>query len=319
MLKSAMNFQRTGCFLLLAIMLIYACDAALAQNPLGVGAAETSAGPAYAGGVLGWINQQQQAFFASLRQAVIGMRSDPGALWPLIGLSFAYGVFHAAGPGHGKAVISSYMVANEVALRRGVILSFISAFLQGLSALVLVGLVYVALRRINISMNDATSVLEKLSYGLVAVFGAWLLFRKLSALRRHKQSLPHTRDAVAPCATCGHNHAPPPEALSDRTLDWKAAASAVIAVGLRPCSGAILVLGFALLNGLYMGGVLSVFAMAIGTAITVSILATLAVSAKNIAVRFSGESHAGIINSGVEIAGAVCVMTIGLLLLAASL
>ena len=52
-------------------------------------------------------------------------------MWLLVGLSFAYGVFHAAGPGHGKAVISSYMLANEVALRRGIMLSFVSAFLQG--------------------------------------------------------------------------------------------------------------------------------------------------------------------------------------------
>ena len=57
-------------------------------------------------------------------------------MWLLIGLSFAYGIFHAAGPGHGKAVISSYMVANEVALKRGILLSFVSALMQGLTAVV---------------------------------------------------------------------------------------------------------------------------------------------------------------------------------------
>ena len=63
------------------------------------------------------------------------MRDDGGKLWLLVGLSFAYGIFHAAGPGHGKAVISSYMLANEVALRRGILLSFVSAFLQALTAI----------------------------------------------------------------------------------------------------------------------------------------------------------------------------------------
>ena len=74
------------------------------------------------------------------------MREDGSKLWVLVGLSFAYGVFHAAGPGHGKAVISSYMLANEVALRRGIMLSFVSAFLQALTAILVMALVFLVLR-----------------------------------------------------------------------------------------------------------------------------------------------------------------------------
>jgi len=51
--------------------------------------------------------------------SVKALHSDGSAVWGLFGLSFAYGVFHAAGPGHGKALIASYMLANERALRRG--------------------------------------------------------------------------------------------------------------------------------------------------------------------------------------------------------
>ena len=69
----------------------------------------------------------------------------------MIGLSFAYGVFHAAGPGHGKAVISSYMLANEVALRRGIMLSFVSAFLQAATAIILMGIVFLALRGLSLA------------------------------------------------------------------------------------------------------------------------------------------------------------------------
>ncbi|TIV12992.1 MAG: delayed-early response protein/equilibrative nucleoside transporter, partial [Mesorhizobium sp.] len=75
--------------------------------------------------ILMWINLRQQEFYHSLAAAMKAMRQDGSKLWLLIGLSFAYGIFHAAGPGHGKAVISSYMVANEVALRRGILLSFV--------------------------------------------------------------------------------------------------------------------------------------------------------------------------------------------------
>ena len=75
--------------------------------------------------------------------------------------------------------------------------------------------------------------------------------------------------------------------LSGDRFDWKTAWSAVAAVGIRPCSGALIVLSFALLNGLWVGGLLSVLAMSIGTAITVSALATIAVTAKNWAVLVS--------------------------------
>ena len=101
---------------------------------------------------------------------------------------------------------------------------------------------------------------------------------------------------------------------------WRTAWSAVAAVGLRPCSGALIVLTFAFLNGLFVGGVLSVFAMAVGTAITVSVLATLAVTAKNWAVAYAGDGRTGNrVHAAIEIAGAALVFVLGLLLLGASL
>ena len=127
---------------------------------------------------LNWINLQQQGFYRSLTGALKGMREDGGGIWVLVGLSFAYGVFHAAGPGHGKAVISSYMLANEVALRRGIMLSFVSAFLQAITAILVMALVFLVLRGTSVSMTDATWFLEVASYLLITLFGAWLLWQK---------------------------------------------------------------------------------------------------------------------------------------------
>lgn len=122
------------------------------------------------------------------------------------------------------------------------------------------------------------------------------------------------------CATCGHSHAPDPAMLSGDRFSWKTAWSAVVAVGLRPCSGALIVLTFAFLNGLWAGGILSVFAMAIGTAITVSLLATLAVTAKNWAVAMAGDGRMGNrVHAAIEIGGAAMVFLLGLALLSASL
>jgi ABC-type nickel/cobalt efflux system permease component RcnA len=108
--------------------------------------------------------------------------------------------------------------------------------------------------------------------------------------------------------------------LSGERFDWRTAWSAMAAVGLRPCSGALIVLSFAFLNGLWAGGILSVLAMAVGTAITVSVLATIAVTAKNVAVSMAGDGRIGNrIHTTIEILGAAFVLIVGLLLLGATL
>lgn len=334
-----------------------------AQSSLGIGINEaTIPSTGMFGGLMMWINLQQQAFYRALTGALKAMRQDGGQIWVLVGLSFAYGIFHAAGPGHGKAVISSYMLANEVTLRRGVMLSFVSAFLQAATAIAMMALLFLVLRGTSISMTNATWFLEVASYVLITLFGAWLLWQKaaprirglvgaypvhsLSAAHadahghahgHEHHACDHTSHAHAAddhshhhhahdhgsgmvCTTCGHSHAPDPTMISGDNFSWKTAWSAVAAVGLRPCSGALIVLTFAFLNGLWAGGILSVFAMAIGTAITVSALAIMAVTAKNWTVAFAGDGRTGNrVHAAIEIGGAGLVFVLGLLLLTASL
>ena len=327
---------RALALLTLTVAIATAAGLAHAQSPLGIGSAEPGFNTTGTfGSLFGWINAQQQGFYRAMTGALKEMRGNPWAASTLVGLSFAYGVFHAAGPGHGKAVISSYMLANEVELKRGVALSFLSSILQGIVAILLVGAAYLFLRGTTVSMTDATRALEIGSYALIALFGAWLLFRKLRPAERQASALgaqavevhdhdhhghAHHHHAGEICSTCGHAHAPDPSLLKGERFALREAWSAIVAVGLRPCSGALIVLSFALLNGLYLGGLLAVFAMSIGTAITVSTLATLAVTAKGAAVRFAGNgSAAARVGSAIEIGGAALVMVLGLLLLGAAL
>ncbi|MDP3895073.1 MAG: nickel/cobalt transporter [Mesorhizobium sp.] len=380
-------------FALLAItyVLTHFLGHAHAQSSLGIGTNEAvlpSTGLFHQ--VTNWINAQQQGFYRQLTGAMRTMRDGGSGAWLLVGLSFAYGIFHAAGPGHGKAVISSYMLANEVALRRGVMLSFVSAFLQAATAIVVMTLVYFALRGTAISMTDATYFLEIASYALITAFGAWLLWKKaarplmarlggrahsLSAASAHAhaahgghdhgahdhghaRSEAHAHSHAASHAHhdhahghgshdhaghahhdhadhahaahdhaghvhdehCGHSHAPDPALLSGDRFDWRTAWSAVAAVGIRPCSGALIVLTFAFLNGLWLAGIASVLAMALGTGITVAALATIAVTAKNWAVALAGDGRAGNrVHHTIEIGGAAFVFLIGLTLLIAAL
>jgi nickel/cobalt exporter len=341
-------------------------------SPLGIGTAEPSFQPM--GGPLAplflYVNSEQQAFYRELTQSLEGMRQNPWQLWTLIGLSFAYGIFHAAGPGHGKAVISSYMVANEIELKRGIVISFISAFLQGFVAILLVGAAWFVLRGTGITMTEATNTMEILSFVMVILFGTWLLVRKLAAMLRRVPPRPVLQMATSAgpvglslfgddpplaeagkhrlsfwsgavrdqhrykcddaaddadggmaCEACGRSHLPDPSLLKAERFSIREAWSAIVTVGLRPCSGALLVMTFSMLNGLLLGGVLSVIAMSVGTALTVSLLATIAVTAKGAAMRMAGHGSTASawIGNGIEILGALFVIATGILLLGASL
>ena len=325
---------------LVLLFLLGGVALAAAGSSLGIGTNEVALQPhGLFGGFFGWINGQQKEFYRSMTGALKAMRDDGSKAWLLVGLSFAYGIFHAAGPGHGKAVISSYMVANEVTLRRGILLSFISAFLQAVSALVIVGLAFLVLRGTTISMDDATHALEVASFAMITAFGAYLLWTKIfnkghshshhdhAHIHDENCSHGHKHEPVAhnhatksefACDTCGHIHAPDPQMIESE-FNWKTASAAVFAVGLRPCSGALIILTFAILNGLYVGGIMSVLAMALGTAITVSALATLAVTAKNVAMRYTNADASGRVHRAIEIFGAGLVFIFGLTLLMASL
>jgi ABC-type nickel/cobalt efflux system permease component RcnA len=108
--------------------------------------------------------------------------------------------------------------------------------------------------------------------------------------------------------------------LEGKNLSFKEAWSAVLAVGVRPCTGAIVVLSFAFLNSLYLAGVTAVLAMSIGTGITVAIIAIIAVTAKNTAVRIAGaQDSLGTIHRVIEISGAALVFLLGFLLFTAAL
>lgn len=282
------------------------------RTPFAAPPAEPGISPSE-GGIMGWIGTQQRNFYQALTAALSALHADGNAFWVLGGLSFLYGVFHAAGPGHGKVIISSYVLANERQLRRGVTLSFLSALLQSLVA---IGLVLVAsglLRLTAMAMSDITNWMAIGSYGLIALLGAWLATRKLIGRGHSHDHHHHHHDHGEHC----DHHVVRPEQASG---DWRAALGVIVSVGLRPCSGALVVMVFALTQDLLAAGIFATLLMGLGTAITVAVLASLAVGAKGLAVRLGGDGATAVsILWWLELAAALAVMSFGLLLLFASL
>ena len=327
-----------------------ALHALMAQNPFG--GPRPPAEP-QVGGIIGWILAKQSEFYREMSATIRAAKSDGSAVWTLLGISFAYGIFHAAGPGHGKAVISSYLVANEETARRGIVLSFASALLQALVAVALVAVLAWLLSSTAKTMCSAEKAIEIVSYGLIAAFGARLVWTKGGGFMRALQAKPVPAMAVAHDHDhghahhhhdhhnhdhhhghdhhhhdhshghdhvhdehCGHSHGPTPDQLAGPG-GWQRGLGAIFAVGMRPCSGAILVLVFSLAQGLFWAGIAATFVMGLGTAITVAAIAVVAVSAKGLARRLSAGSEGGgaLIMRGIEFGAAGLVLLFGLGLL----
>lgn len=331
-------FRAAAFFLTLALLfiLIGGLDAALAQgNPFGVGP-RTAPTPPPADGFMGWIFAKQAEFYRMLSLSIRAVKTDYTAVAGLFGISFLYGVFHAAGPGHGKAVISSYLFANNETWRRGVVLSFASAMLQALVAVALVGVASIILGATAKMMGDAVRIIEIVSYGLIVAIGLQLFWRKGRAFMAewrgkadhhdhahdhhhhdHHHHDHHEHDHHEHDASCGHMHSPPPAELAGPG-GWRRGLAAIVAVGLRPCSGAILVLVFALAQGIFWAGIGATLLMGLGTAITVAVIATVAVSARGFAGHLvsSGSGKGALFLRGVEVAASLAVIAFGALLLA---
>lgn len=278
------------------------------RSPFGIGFRE--AAPA-ATGLGGWLLAVQSNFSIQLRAAVTALKAGGGWM-PLVVMGFAYGVFHAAGPGHGKAVIAGYIVAGERTLRRGFGLSAAAALLQALVAIALVGLGALVLRATAAEMTRAGTLIETVSFALVAALGAAVTWRKAGRLAGLVTDAP----AVGCGPGCGHAHLTD-AAVIERLGGWRERAGVVLAAGSRPCAGAVLILVFCAAQGMLAAGIAATFAMALGTALTTGALASLAVFAKALALRLAGgRGQAGTLAVGaLEVLAAAFVLVLGLAML----
>jgi nickel/cobalt exporter len=380
-----------GAVLLAVVMLLAAAPAARAElKPISPFAATEAAPPSAFGarpiaspfqsrGLLGslyaWVVDKQQTMQRTLAMSVKDLKSaNPmaGAL-TLAALSFLYGILHAVGPGHGKTIISSYVVANEETVRRGVLISFIASAVQALTAVVLVTLLLFVLNASGMRINAWSIQLEGVSYALIALVGLYLLSTQILKLwrswrapaalaaeaqsshghaaleRREHDHAHHAHDHAHDHGHvhvhsrgrehghdhdhgydqhCGHHHAPGEvcnHIVDARELagpfSWRKVMAVVFAVGIRPCSGAILVLVFAVTQGLFWAGVAATFAMAFGTAITVAALATAALGSRELALKLgsTGGRWANAVWTTCTIGGSIVILLFGSLLFAASL
>jgi ABC-type nickel/cobalt efflux system permease component RcnA len=316
-----------------------------------------------------------QIYFNEHLTAAILTIHHGGGAWTLLMLSFLYGVVHAIGPGHGKAVVSSYLLATRQTLRNGILLAFVASLAQALGAILLIFVASMILHMTSVSLTQATARFEVVSSLLVLLLGCWLVWSKIirpllpasftfetvppmvaaqrqfvlnDAPMRFQASAVMEADTTAaavaggagpaqpaqPAAmsfrcsdrhgplgfdhcSCAHGHIPYGK-VAEGKMDWRKAWAVLASTAFRPCTGALIVLVFSISQRLWEIGVLSTLLMGLGTAITVSVIAILAVFAHKCAfVLTTADSRLGHkIVRGIEVCGAIVVLAVGGLLVA---
>jgi nickel/cobalt transporter (NicO) family protein len=284
-----------------------------------------------------WMRTKQQNFYGRMSNAIRQLKSGSksAAAWTLLSISFLYGVFHAAGPGHGKAVVTGWVLATENELKRGIFIAFLSALIQAMTAIIVVSALLLLVSGASAMARDVAGFLESASYLMIAGMGLYLVWNGWNSFRRKVVAAPanppgpfelmsrpdamtdHVHDEN--CG-CGHGHAPVAAAVRG---DWSLsrAFAMAFAVGIRPCSGAILVLVASHTLGLYWAGVASTLAMGFGVFLTIAAIASLAVYAKTTAIALVGTDNASaafVVRWGKMIVG-LCIAGFGVLLFMGSL
>lgn len=267
-----------------------------------------------------WAAEGQRRFQNALADGLRRLRAgEAGALAGLMGLCFAYGFFHAAGPGHGKVLIGGYGVGSGVRLGPLMGIAVASSIAQATTAVILVYAGIFALGWTRERMIGVTEdVMAPLSYAAVGLIGLWLAWRGIRGLRRmraatvhtdaphgharhddtqvkdgamaHSASHTHPHQHTHPhhhphsvgghCDTCGHRHGPTVAEVAD-VRGWRDAAVLIAGIALRPCTGALFLLILTWRMGLDAAGIAGAYAMGLGTASITLVVAILAVLARD--------------------------------------
>ena len=229
----------------------------------------------------------------------------------LMGLSFIYGLLHSLGPGHGKVIVSTYIATHPTKVKESLLLTFFSSLLQAVVAIALVSVLLGIYKSSMHAVNSNANYFITLSVYAVALLGLMIIIKSLVSLWKfspfHQQpTLKINSLKVIPKADsqliandknhvhdencgCGHAHVVDAEMIN-KASSLKEYLMIVVSIGMRPCSGAIMVLLFSYMMNIYWLGILSAFAMAIGTVITTSTIAIMTITGKKLITYYRNQT-----------------------------
>lgn len=250
--------------------------------------------------------QWQRSSVDQLSDLIYDSVQNSSAMYSLIEVSFLYGIFHSLGPGHGKLIVSSYLATNPAKIKMGLMITVVSAFVQALVAIGVVSIFLFVLNQTMRHVNHFVGNIFSLSYLGVLLIGAVIFYQGVRYFYKqwrghahdHNHNHSHSHDHShhghshhdhhqhddGSCS-CGHKHIATPTEIN-RAKSLREYIAIIMSIGIRPCTGAILVLFFANLAHQYWVGVFSAIIMSVGTACTTSTIALATVSGRKFVQRY---------------------------------
>ena len=221
----------------------------------------------------------------------------------LIMAAFAFGVIHAAGPGHGKTIALSYVLSQRPSYIQGMLFSNCMALFHGASGIIFVLFIRLILKTTIIkNLAVVTNITQIISYSTITCFGLGIVIHSIYKLIKKYDQKQHTFE------TLKSNRYTKPVLLA-------------LVVGSTPCSGVVMVMLFTLSMNLIGLGILLGITISIGMALTVSIVVLITISGK--VASFTAISKKGkrtvFIEYGIEVFAGLLLMILGTLFLGANL
>ncbi len=310
------------CLVAVAILLVLAAPTgAKAQNPFAAPAAPTESEqtaprptvtePGIFGQLFRKMVSMQRTMVRDIARYMNAIKdgATPAAIWTGLALAFLYGAVHAVGPGHGKMVVASYFVGREARIGRGLLMGAQIAVTHVVSAVVFVSLVDLSFRQFLGGSPAESTAIRLASYGLIIAIGLYMLYRAVWNARTGSFD-------------CGHDHGHGEKHSHGDSHGGRQQGVLAVVAGLVPCTGAILVMLFALANDILGFGILLVVAISAGMALTMSTIGALAVVFRRIVVNVaSGDTSTRqfVIGSILEHLGALLILAVGVSFFAATL
>jgi nickel/cobalt transporter (NicO) family protein len=251
--------------------------------------------PTWTQSIVAYVQDWQSQLYRQVATTLRALKHDGalGPLFALLGIAFMYGVLHAAGPGHGKAVIAAYLAADDSAFSRGIVLSFLSSAAQAFTAIVGVGILALVVGMIARDVTAIAFTLERISYVMIAGIGLYLIWRGARgwlgfggaghAHGHHHHNHGHGHVHGPDCKHGDHSDHLALPTSKPLLGNLRETAAVIVSIGIRPCQGSVFILLLALALGVFWAGVLAALAVALGTALTVSAIAVLTVTARKTA------------------------------------
>ncbi len=297
-----------GVLLLVLSLLAFSPTESVAQNPFAPppgeqpAAAAPSAEPSAFAVMFRKMIDMQRTMVRDIGRYMRDIKegTSHSAIWVGIGFAFLYGAVHAVGPGHGKMVVASYFVGHEARIGKGLLMGVQIAVTHVISAVILVSLVDLTFRQFLGGVPAESKGIRLVSYGLIIVIGLYLLYRAAMNAFFNGAGGPSHR----------HHHE-----------DGRRQTVLAVIAGMVPCTGAILVMLFALANDILLFGIILVAAISAGMALTMSTIGAVTVLFRRAVVgaadKFSAAERP--VALALEHAGAILILSVGIIFFSATL